>query len=419
MEKDNDKNVFFKILSPLKSCIEDAKKNIKGDEETYKLSLSPFTINLLFGIINRIKSIGLLVTEIKTSPIAQQLDLVIASKSMYNEAFGRYNSQIFRTMFYKLLTSLKFMGIPEINNLGHFLLVDGSLFPAFINMEWANYKKQAKAIKLHLSFDLNHMIPVEFLISEGNYSEKKFLSSIIKEGSTYICDRGYIGFLLFKEICDKKAFFIIRGKDNLKHTVKESLAVTLPEKFSRLINDANDAKIVFTNDAHQIVYRLVTFTAMGETYKIITNRFNLSTYEIIMLYAYRWQVELCFRFLKRTVHGIHLLSHSPNGIEIQFYVFMIAHLLLLSFKQECAVIDDNNNALIKDAEGENISNADDDDTNSTNSVNGGRQYVCGLVTLLGNGLQKYWKMSLHWLTVIKNSLLEPFTEKIAIMTSKY
>ena len=110
------------------------------------------------------------------------------------------------------------------------------------------------------------MIPVEFLISEGNYSEKKFLSSILKEGSTYICDRGYIGFLLLKEICDKKAFFIIRGKDNLKHIVKESLPVSLPEKFSGLLNDVNDRKIVFTNDVHQMAYRLVAFTAMGETY---------------------------------------------------------------------------------------------------------------------------------------------------------
>lgn len=406
MKKKYDKNIFFKILSPLIPFIEDAQKNIKGDEKTYKLSLTPFTINLLFGIINRIKSIGLLVTEVKTSPVAKQLDLVIASKSMYNEAFDRYNSQIFRTIFYKLITVLDFMGIPEINNLGHFLLVDGSLFPAFINMEWANYKKNAKAIKLHLSFDLNRMIPVEFLISEGNYSEKKFLSSILKEGSTYICDRGYIGFLLLKEICDKKAFFIIRGKDNLKHIVRESLAVSLPEKFSGLLNDVNDRKIVFTNDVHQMAYRLVAFTAMGETYKIITNRFDLSTYEVIMLYAYRWQVELCFRFLKRTVHGIHLLSHSPNGIEIQFYVFMIAHLLLLAFKQQCAVIDDNN----KNAEKERVSDTCYDTHSSINSVTG-RQYVCGLVTLLGKGLQKYWKMSLHWLTTVKNLLLEPFTEK--------
>lgn len=82
------------------------------------------------------------------------------------------------------------------------------------------------------------------------------------------------------------------------------------------------------------LYRIVEFTAMGESYILITNRFELSTYEIIMLYAYRWQVELYFRFIKRTLKGIHLMSYDPRGVQIQFYLYMIAYILLLSFKQE-------------------------------------------------------------------------------------
>ena len=38
-----------------------------------------------------------------------------------------------------------------------------------------------------------------------------------------------------------------------------------------------------------------------------------------------------------------------------------------------------------------------------------RQYVRGLVSLLGEGLQKYWKIGIHWLTTVRNCLLEPFT----------
>ena len=59
-----------------------------------------------------------------------------------------------------------------------------------------------------------------------------------------------------------------------------------------------------------------------------------------MLYAYRWQVELCFRFLKRTLNCIHLMSHDPKGIEIQFYIYMITYLLLISLKQKCETINE-------------------------------------------------------------------------------
>jgi hypothetical protein len=33
---------------------------------------------------------------------------------------------------------------------------------------------------MHLAFELNRMIPVQFLSTEGNYSEKQFLKDIIE-----------------------------------------------------------------------------------------------------------------------------------------------------------------------------------------------------------------------------------------------
>ena len=106
--------------------IKDAQINIPGDSDDYKLSLLPFTINLLFAIICRIKTISKLVTEIKSSPVAEALELVKASKSMYSEAFRRYDSSILRNIFYQLLRTLNFLNIPEINHLGRILLVQSN-----------------------------------------------------------------------------------------------------------------------------------------------------------------------------------------------------------------------------------------------------------------------------------------------------
>ncbi len=244
-------NVFEAILSPVLSLIENTGNSIKDDENTYSLSFIPFTINLLFGIINNVKTRAQLITYIKTSTIAQKLNLVNASNASYTEAFYRYDSKLFREIFIHLLNKLNFMSIAGLDQLGRFMLVDGSIFPAIKSMAWASYKKTANALKLHLAFNLNQMIPAEFITTEANYSEKKFLNDILTQGITYICDRGYLCFKTFKAICENGAFFIIRSKSNLKHIVKEHLVVNLPVNIQGLLQDVKDMRIVFKNDKNR------------------------------------------------------------------------------------------------------------------------------------------------------------------------
>ena len=43
---------------------------------------------------------------------------------------------------------------------------------------------------------------------------------------------------------------------------------------------------------------------------------DLTTFQNIMLYAYRWQIELFFRFLKCSMGGIHLIRHDKQGAAI-------------------------------------------------------------------------------------------------------
>ena len=337
---------------------------------------------------------------------------------MYSEAFVRYDPKLFRAIFYRLLTTISFLCVPEIKHLGQILLVDGSLFPAIITMQWASYKSTANAIKIHLAYDLNRMIPAQFLVREGNYSEKKFLNEILEKGITYVCDRGYISFKIFKDICNKGAFFVIRGKNKMCYLVQEQLVVDIPDKFLHFISEIQDLKVIFDNDKSKYMYRIVKFVALGEKYALITNRFELTTYQIIMLYAYRWQIELFFRFIKRTLKCIHLLSHDSNGIQVQFYLFMIAHLLLLAFKQECEQISDKHK-LDVDCKTANTTDNIQNDSHNGVKTNTGRIYVRGLVSMLGESLQKYWKMGIHWLTVLKKSLTSIFDTNFAINIAQY
>ena len=82
--------VFDEIIAPVMPLIVKEAQRLPQDASKYTLSFQPFTLNLLFALIKGIRSISLLVTEIKTYTEAQALGPVSASKSMYSEAFYRY-----------------------------------------------------------------------------------------------------------------------------------------------------------------------------------------------------------------------------------------------------------------------------------------------------------------------------------------
>jgi len=412
MSRPDPKTVFVEIISPVLPLLKEQAGKLEKDALTYKLSFYFFALNLLYAIIKNIRSIGLLVTDIRTSPEASALGLVDASRSMYSEAFIRYDPRLFRRIFYRLLEQLNFLEIPEIKALGRLLCIDGSVFPVFASMVWAHYRKTGNAIKIHLALELNRMLPVQFISTEANASERTALLAMLESGVTYIADRGYLSFSLFHEITRRGAFFLIRIKTDLKHTCQEIMNPWIPPQWSTYVSQVTDCKITFANDKTQGIYRLVTFVALGETYFIVTNRFDLKTYEVIMLYAYRWQVELFFRFIKRTFNALHLWSHDPKGIEIHFYSYLIAYLLLLYFNQNCEIQDNDSS---DNPQSDEQHREDPPQTARRDLAESRLPPACGIVSLLGASLKRYWKMGIHWLTTVRNLLLQPVTPAIIRM----
>ena len=136
--------------------------------------------------------------------------------------------------------------------------------------------------------------------------------ALLEAGVTYITNRGYLAFDIFQQITARHAFFIMRIRANIKATVQTVLEVHLPESWNLFLSDVTDTLVIFSGDPSKQTDRLVCFVALGEWYRITTNRLDLKTSEIIMLYAYRWQVELFFRCIKRTFNALHLWSHEAD-----------------------------------------------------------------------------------------------------------
>ena len=205
-------------------------------------------------------------------------------------------------------------------------------------MLWAEYKTTCTAVRLHLCFELNRMLTVQFLVQAGNSNEKTALRQMLEAEVTYIADRGYVCFQLLADIVVAQAHFVIRQKSNLVYTVVETLAVTLPEVVQHIFTQVTDQRVRLDRAVGKPIYRLVTFWVGAESYLVLTDRLDLTTFQVILLYAYRWQVELVFRFLKRTMNGLHLISTSQQGVTIQFYALLLAALLELRLKQTCVAL---------------------------------------------------------------------------------
>ena len=66
----------------------------------------------------------------------------------------------------------------------------------------------------------------------------------------------------------------------------------------------------------------------GYTLLIVTDLLELPAELIALIFRFRWQIELFFRWFKCILKCQHFLSLSQNGVAIQLYCALIASLLI-------------------------------------------------------------------------------------------
>lgn len=361
-----------------------------------KLFFADFVRKLLFCYIEQVGSLRSLPIELQTNEKCRHLGLFYTPFSTLKDGFSRFEAKYFRQLFETALASIQLKQIKCLDELGLFRVIDGSLFPTLIQMSWTQYRKKKNAFKLHLSFELNRMIPTEFLISSGTSSERAFLESVLEAGVTYIADRGYASFQIIAKLVGSKAYFVFRVKENLLYEVKGALEIAI-EEMPNCFRNVRDELIVFKNDKHQSVVRLIQFEVCGSRFRLATNRQDLSTLKVIVLYAYRWQIELFFKYLKRTLNGLHLLNHSQNGVEIQFYLLMTLAILLLKFKQDCQKAEKNKTEERKEKAEQPLVRATE------------------WIKNIGEIFYESWKISKKWLLIVKNKMTQVIDKELLML----
>jgi hypothetical protein len=400
--------VFKKLIEPVDEFVANQSDSLPK-HHNQKYEYYDFFMLLVYYFTSEAQSLKLLVNGLLNKGLlANELNLQQVPYSTCSDAFERFLPELFQAVFQHLLQNMPFKKIPELVALGTLYCIDGSLFPVISSMLWADYTSTHKAVKLHLCFELNRMIPVDFLVTAGNFNERKALLEMLAKGVTYIADRGYGAFYLFNAIVKAEAHFIIRIKTNLLFGVEKSLGAKLPASVQYIFREVTDELIRFTNDKHANVYRLVRFYIGSEHFYVLTDRQDLTTFQIIILYAYRWQIELMFRYLKRTMNGIHIIKNTQQGVTIQFYMILIGATLELRLKQETMdMVSAKNSAAETDTQIDQITETLVSSMPEENVASSCQEFI----EILGKNVNKYWKIGIHWITALINRLSSPFDEK--------
>ena len=206
---------------------------------------------------------------------------------------------------------------------------DGTLLPALPRMAgalWQNPKNRAG--KLHLEFSVWRQAPVEFTVTDGNASERAVWKAKLRKGVCYVNDRNYShDDQLIAEVAAAGASFVLRLHNNAILTPLEPVRALSQE--DRKTGVVEDVRVRLGKEPNGPEGRLVRVEVEGHVFLLFTNLENLPAELVGLIYRYRWQVELFFKWIKCILGCRHLLAESQQGVTIQIYCALIASVLLV------------------------------------------------------------------------------------------
>lgn len=242
---------------------------------------------------------------------------------------------------------------------GKLTLVDSTVIDTLCTVAEAMFLplgggRHSHAWRLHLGLDVDHHVPSQWEITDprnsGKSDEKSVLRRALAPGHTYVMDRWYAQFTLWNDIKSAGSSYVCRVRDNSVYDVIHDHPLDQAAIDAGVISDQVVEIGLSKKPGERANHptRLVCVTCTphqkrgkgkarggGQTgptsdgvLRIVTDLLDVPAHVIAFLYAYRWTIEVFFRFLKQILGCRHLLSTKPQGVQIQIYAAVICCLLL-------------------------------------------------------------------------------------------
>ena len=299
-----------------------------GGPERLLLEEDYFSL-MLFGLFNPIlDSMRGLCAASHLNRVQKDVCSRTVSLGSFSEAQGVFDPELLKQVFFDLAGEIPTSwGDARLAHLADKLkLVDGTLLPALPRMHWALWlNDKNRAAKLHLKFSVLRQAATDALITPGNSCERKALRQFVKKGEIIVGDRYYgleYGFL--DELRKLGVSLVFRIRNNPRMEIVEELALTEKDRMAGVTWQG----LVRLGDKWQgEPIRVVKVEVDGKELLLATD-LEIEAELIALIYRYRWQIELFFKWLKSILGCRHLMAESPEGVAIQIYCALIAALML-------------------------------------------------------------------------------------------
>lgn len=303
-----------------------------------RLSRNDYFSLLLFGLFNPVvESMRGLCAASSLARVQEDVCSRRVSLGSFSEAQSVFDPELLRKVMNELVAeSSGAWGDTRLARYRESLqVIDSTLWHVVPRMGWAQWRHQnteQRALRLHLKFKVLAQVPSAAVITEGKKCERAaFRKQMLKAGEFYVGDRNYAeDYKLLREMDEKGCSFLMRLRESSK--IHEEREFELDEA-DREAGVLSDTQVVLGTREKTGPYRLVIVEGEKENLLLITNqpKEEISAELIALLYRYRWQVELFFRWLKCLLPCRHWFCESEQGVVLQIYCALIAALLLARY----------------------------------------------------------------------------------------
>lgn len=195
---------------------------------------------------------------------------------------------------------------------------------------WAKFRHTKAGIKMHTLFDVEMQIPTFIHITEAKVHDVNAMDIIPYEtGAYYIFDRGYYDLKRLYHINKISAYFVIREKSGLNYKVikdndtNHNWGGILSDQLIQLTGYASAKK--YPDELRRVVFYAET---LNRTFVYLTNNVEISAEQIALLYKYRWQVELFFKWIKQHLKIKSFWGTTESAVRIQIFTAITAYCMV-------------------------------------------------------------------------------------------
>jgi Transposase DDE domain len=207
---------------------------------------------------------------------------------------------------------------------------------------WArtSQKQERAGIKVQLRLRAGYGGMDRVMVTGAKGNDNPYFGALLDletaaPGQVYLFDTGYCKLATYDQIREHGCELVTVLHEGITVEVVEERAVETPVTARGYLIHSDRLVRLGTGDTRsRYLWRVIDATdTQGRRRTILTSLLKETAERITQLRAYRWTIEIVFRWLKRVLQLDELISVSPKGVEMQVAVALIVYGVLLQYHQ--------------------------------------------------------------------------------------